>query len=71
MMKLAKVMHMIGTAHFVSKAAAYRYYLAQRLTHNDVERKLAEGEIFIGKPETKANESVFIREGRYHIQTGY
>jgi hypothetical protein len=66
-------MHIIGTPYFVSKLSAIRYYREYRYdnTEQTVERKLAEGEIYIGRPEIKANEELFVREGRYHIQVGY
>lgn len=61
----------IGTAHFVSKAAAVRYYRDYSFEASDVERKIASGDIFIGKPKIQDNEALFVREGRYHIQVGY
>jgi hypothetical protein len=60
-----------GTAHFVSKRAAIRYYRDYGLTPSDIDTKLSAGEIFIGKPEAKPLETLFVREGRYHIQVGY
>jgi hypothetical protein len=65
-------MYTIGTAHFVSREAANRYYSEEYgFNKFDVARKLVGGEIYIGKPETKANEELFVRDGRYHIQVGY
>jgi hypothetical protein len=64
-------MHTIGTAHFISLGAAIRYYRPYGFDKADVARKVAEGEIYIGKPETKPNEEIFTRDGRYHIQVGY
>ena len=64
-------MYMIGTSYFVSFANAVRYYREYGLTAKDVADKEANGEIHFGKPETKPNEQIFVREGRYHIQVGY
>lgn len=64
-------MHIIGTAYFQSWGKAVRYYADYGFTETDVNRKIEQGEIYIGKPETKANEELFVREGRYHIQVGY
>jgi hypothetical protein len=64
-------MYTIGTAHFVSKAAAVRYYREYGFSAADVERKLADGEIGIGMPSTKPDEELFVREGRYHLQIGH
>jgi hypothetical protein len=67
-----ETMHIIGTAHFVSRKAAIRYYRDYHYPNTEaaVDRKLAEGAIFIGKPEIKPIEQLFVREGRYHIQVG-
>ena len=35
-----------------------------------VAQKIFHGEIHIGKPPLKPGESLFIKEGRYHIQSG-
>lgn len=63
----------IGTSHFVSRAAAERYY--RDYGYSDVAeavtRKLAEGEIHIGKPMTcEPDERITLdaREGRYVIE---
>ncbi len=57
----------IGTAHFVSFAAAMRYYETSIPGIND---KLEAGEIFIGPPNLKPGEklSVIPGEGRYQIE---
>lgn len=61
----------IGTAHFVSFNTALRYYEPYGLTAEDVDRKLAAGEIFLGVPKLKPGETVaIIDEGaRYAIIT--
>jgi hypothetical protein len=64
-------MHIIGTAHFVSRKAAERYYRDYGYGPAEVDLKIAEGEISLGKPEVKPFEELFVREGRYHIQVGY
>lgn len=58
----------IGTAHFESEAAADRYYRPYGYTAAE---KIAEGEIFIGKPSTcEPDERVILNrsEGRYFIE---
>lgn len=61
-----------GTSHFVSKQAAVRYYrpYGYSQTERAVERKIAEGEIHIGEPTLKANQSTYVDadEGRYFIE---
>ena len=64
-----------GTCHFVSEAAALRYYAPYHdgPAHNrhEVKLKLAEGLIAIGKPQAKPGERVFVdRDGRYWIDDG-
>lgn len=48
-------MIIIGTCHFVSRAAAVRYYRDYHYpdTEKAVARKISEGEIKIGPPELK------------------
>lgn len=41
----------IGTAHFISTAAAIRYYKPYGYNAGDVREKLARGEIAIGEPK--------------------
>jgi hypothetical protein len=61
-----------GTSHFESRVAAIRYY--RPYGYDDVgaavDRKLAEGEIHIGKPETKPGQRVWLdtKEGRYFME---
>ena len=62
-----------GTSHFASKLDAYVYYKPYGYddVRTAVDRKLAEGEIHIGKPEAKPGERVLlnVQEGRYFIET--
>jgi hypothetical protein len=62
-------MNRTGTSHFVDKAAARAYYSAQGFTRADVNRKIAEGEIFLGKPDTVDGQAfgVIAGEGRYWV----
>lgn len=62
----------VGTSHFVSKLKAIRYY---RDYEGDgaaaaVDRKLAAGEIHIGKPELKPGQKLNIIDNgtRYEIE---
>jgi hypothetical protein len=62
----------IGTSHFVSRAAAVRYYRAQGGepdAEHAVKRKLAEGLIHIGEPALKPGQRLEqdASEGRYFI----
>ena len=58
----------IGTPNFETLGAAYTYYKVQGLTPQDVDRKLAEGEIFIGRPKCHKTDRLFTREGRYYYE---
>ena len=62
----------IGTAHFISKQAAFAYYSSQWASQSmaDIERKLFFKEIYIGQPSTKEGEKLLINkeEGRYFIE---
>ncbi len=51
-----------GTSYFVSVAAATRYYRPYEGQHSPaaVSRKIAAGEIHIGKPALKAGETLSI-----------
>ncbi|AFB84077.1 hypothetical protein F418_p60 [Hafnia phage Enc34] len=54
-----------GTCHFVSLAAAVRYYG----TKETVNHKISEGEIRVGYPDVKEGDKVSINdEGRYFIK---
>lgn len=60
-----------GTSHFVTRAAAIRYYEVFGYDTKDVEAKLAEGEIHIGPPTLKDGERLGMMDGgRYSIVTG-
>ena len=64
----------VGTCHFVSYAAAVSYYRVYEASFPEarraVNRKLADGEIRLGKPETKAGERLVTIDGgrRYAIE---
>ncbi len=60
----------IGTSYFVSLSAAVRYYKPYGTDKANVEQKIAEGEIHIGKPPVKPGEKLFkIDDGtRYAIE---
>ena len=53
-----------GTSHFESIAAAEKYYRCYGVTKDNVGRKIAEGEIHIGKPETKDGQHLGLDEDR-------
>lgn len=46
----------VGTSHFTSKEAAIRYYEYEGATIDDIDHKIAEGLIHIGKPALKPGE---------------
>jgi hypothetical protein len=56
-----------GTANFISKAAANKYYKSQGYDLAEVNRKIKDGEIFIGKPEVPKGMTLKVNreEGRY------
>ena len=59
----------IGTPYFVSYPAAVKYYKDQYsgYTKQDIDNKLENNEIFIGKPKIDKDETLSINDGRYHI----
>lgn len=60
-----------GTSHFITSAAAVRYYRDYDYTAADVAAKIAAGEIHIGKPVAcNPGETVKLdrNEGRYFIE---
>lgn len=61
---------MIGTSYFVSKQAALKYYAYERATMVDINRKIDEGLIHIGKPELKPGQILSIIDDgtRYAVQ---
>lgn len=57
-----------GTSNFVNRNFAALYYARQGFTRADVERKIADGEVTIGRPKLKPGQSARPDEdGRYHI----
>ncbi len=58
-----------GTSHFTSLSAAVRYYKDYGYDKADVQRKIREGEIHIGKPTVKVGERLGTTDGgkRYTI----
>jgi hypothetical protein len=62
-------MMITGTSYFTSMAAAVRYYAYEGATAATIERKISEGLIHIGKPQTKPGEwlSVIDDGARYAI----
>lgn len=58
-----------GTNHFISLKAAIRYYKDYDIDEMQVEQKINEGSIIIGKPEAKPGQKIVLdqREGRYLI----
>ncbi len=60
----------IGTACFLSFSAALRYYKAQGFGRGDVEKKVRDSEIHIGKPTVKDDEKLLVdSDGRYLLQS--
>lgn len=60
-----------GTACFVSRKAAIKYFKAQECDAQEVDRKLASGEIFIGKPNCSPGDRILLDrvEGRFILET--
>jgi hypothetical protein len=67
-------MTVLGTCHFVSVALAIRYYRnhGYRDIIGEIDRKLAEGEIHIGKPVISDGEELVLLDNgqRYGIKMG-
>lgn len=62
---------MIGTSYFVSVAEALRYYRPYGFGMEAVQRKLADGEIHVGKPpfDPGSQKLVIIDDGsRYGVE---
>lgn len=59
-----------GTSYFTSKPAAVLYYAYENATEADIDRKIAEGLIHIGKPPLKPGEilSTIDNHARYAIE---
>ncbi len=60
----------VGTSHFVSKAAALRYYRYEHATPETIERKLEAGLIHIGEPAVAPGQKlILIDDGtRYAVE---
>jgi hypothetical protein len=58
-----------GTAHFVSKQAAFRYYARQETDKRAVDQKIEEGDIAIGPPPVPYGYGLVVdrEEGRYKL----
>ena len=59
-----------GTSHFVSYNSALRYFAYENATDTDIDRKIAEGLIQIGKPALKPGQKLSIIDDgtRYAIE---
>ncbi len=59
-----------GTNHFVSRAAAIRYYAAQGIDARSVDQKLKAGEIELGAPPPREGYRAIVEpsEGRYFME---
>jgi hypothetical protein len=60
----------IGTPYFESLNSAYNYYRTQLYNAEAVREKIAAGEIHIGRPPLKKDETLVlnVEEGRYFIR---
>lgn len=63
-------MFTIGTANFVSRQSAVRYYASYNYDAEDVDRMIAEDAIHIGPPLTKPDERLVLLDDntRYGIR---
>ena len=64
-----------GTCYFPTRGNAIRYYrpyakLEGAKASELVDRKIAEGEIHIGKPPMKPGDTLTIEDCRYHVTEG-
>jgi len=60
----------IGTSHFNSFASAVKYYNQYGFDVEDIETKITNKEIFVGKPLLKEGEMLSTdNDGRYQIET--
>lgn len=58
-----------GTNHFTATRCALAYYRGQGYDAEEVQEKLEDGEIVIGRPQAKPGQSVKIdSDGRYWIE---
>jgi hypothetical protein len=63
--------NIIGTANFVSFGHACKYYKDYGDTPDDVRKKIAAGEIFIGEPDSLLEgQRIGVKSGRYIIFEG-
>lgn len=62
----------IGTSYFPGMWAARRYYAYENATREDIERKIAEGLIHIGRPPVKEGQTIKLIDcgQRYAIVEG-
>ena len=60
----------VGTSYFKTLYAAYEYYDSQCIDIEEVDRKIDQGEIHIGKPEVPDGAKLLLdrSEGRYIIE---
>jgi hypothetical protein len=60
----------VGTSNFVSPEAAVEYYRPMRFTRADIDRKIAEKEIIVGRPDIKPGQRLIVIDGatRYAIE---
>jgi hypothetical protein len=57
-----------GTNYFITYTSARNYYATLGFNRGDVDNKINEREIFIGRPKLKSNESLMVDEdGRFWI----
>ena len=61
-----------GTSYFVSRASAIRYYSQYGLNTDDVDRKIQDTEIIIGRPPLGVSDTLhLIDDGtRYAVEYG-
>ena len=59
----------MGTSHFVSKTAAINYYKSYGNDTEEVNRKLRDGELQIGRPKSLPGRATRVDEdGRWHVE---
>jgi len=59
----------IGTCNFNSKVDALRYYRSQECDADEVNRKIRDGDIVIGRPDTQPGDLLYLdSDGRYHLE---
>ena len=57
-----------GTCYFRFKSDAIAYYADYGFASEDVDRKIAEGEIHIGVPPMLPGDKLYSEDGRYGIE---